>query len=154
MSYSLWLMVHLLGVIVWVGGMFFAHFALRPAAVEVLQPPQRLALLAAALGRFFKWVAISIALILISGVAIMMLFLGSGARLGPHIHAMTTLGLIMMLIFGHIRFAGFKRLLAAVAAQDWAAGAAAMAQIRRLVLVNLVLGLITTVIVFVGRGWT
>ena len=154
MSYSLWLMVHLLGVIVWVGGMFFAHFALRPAAAEVLQPPQRLPLLAAALGRFFKWVALSIALILISGVAIMILFLGNGARLGPHIHAMTTLGLIMMLIFGHIRFAGFKRLLAAVAAQDWSAGAAAMAQIRRLVLVNLVLGLITTVIVFVGRGWT
>ena len=154
MSYSLWLLVHLLGVIVWVGGMFFAHVALRPAAAELLQPPQRLPLLAAALGRFFKWVAVSIALILVSGVAIMMLFLGNGARLGPHIHAMTTLGLIMMLIFGHIRFAGFKRLLAAVAAQDWPAGGAAMAQIRRLVLVNLVLGLITTVIVFVGRGWT
>lgn len=154
MSYSLWLLVHLIGVIVWVGGMFFAHVALRPAAAEVLQPPQRLPLLAAALGRFFKWVAVSIALILVSGGAIMMLFLGNGARLGPHIHAMTTLGLIMMLIFGHIRFAGFKRLLAAVAAQDWPAGGAAMAQIRRLVLVNLVLGLITTVIVFVGRGWT
>lgn len=154
MSYSLWLLVHLLGVIVWVGGMFFAHVALRPAAAELLAPPQRLPLLAAALGRFFKWVAVSIALILVSGIAIMMLFLGNGARLGPHIHAMTTLGLIMMLIFGHIRFAGFKRLLAAVAAQDWPAGGAAMAQIRRLVLVNLVLGLITTVIVFVGRGWT
>ena len=154
MSYSLWLLVHLLGVIVWVGGMFFAHVALRPAAAEVLQPPQRLPLLAAALGRFFRWVAVSIALILVSGIAIMMLFLGNGARLGPHIHAMTTLGLIMMLIFGHIRFAGFKRLSAAVAAQDWPAGGAAMAQIRRLVLINLVLGLITTVIVFVGRGWT
>ena len=153
MSYSLWLLVHLLGVIVWVGGMFFAHVALRPAAVEVLQPPQRLPLLAATLGRFFKWVAWSIVLILVSGVAIMMLFLANGGRLGAHIHVMTTLGLIMMAIFGHIRFAGFKRLRAAVASEDWPAGGAAMAQIRQLVLVNLVLGVITTVVVFVGRGW-
>jgi uncharacterized membrane protein len=154
MTYSLWLLVHLLGVIVWVGGMFFAHMALRPSAAELLQPPQRLPLVAATLGRFFTWVSVSIVLILVSGVAIMMLFLGNGGRLGPHIHAMTAIGLLMMAIFGHIRFASFKRLRTAVAAQDWPAGGAAMNRIRPLVLVNLVLGLITTVIVFVGRGWT
>lgn len=154
MTYSLWLLVHLLGVIVWIGGMFFAHMALRPAAAETLQPPQRLPLLAATLGRFFTWVTISIVLILVSGVAIMMLFIGNGARLGAHIHAMSAIGVLMMLIFGHIRFAGFKRLQKAVAAQDWPAGGAAMGQIRQLVLVNLLLGLATTVIVFVGRGWT
>lgn len=154
MSYSLWLLVHLLGVIVWVGGMFFAHFALRPAAAELLQPPQRLPLLAATLGRFFKWVAFCILLILVSGIAIMMLFISNGGRLGAHIHIMTAIGLIMMAIFWHIRFAAFKRLRAAVAAQDWPAGGIAMNRIRQLVLVNLVLGVITTVVVFVGRGWT
>ena len=29
---SFWLLLHLLSVVVWVGGMVFAHFALRPAA--------------------------------------------------------------------------------------------------------------------------
>ena len=154
MSYSLWLLVHLLGVIVWVGGMFFAHFALRPAAAELLQPPQRLPLLAETLGRFFKWVAWSIVLILVSGVAIMMLFLTNGGRLGAHIHIMTTIGLIMIAIFWHIRFSAFKRLREAVAAQNWPAGGIAMNRIRQLELVNLVLGTITTVVVFVGRGWT
>lgn len=154
MSYSLWLLVHLLGVIVWVGGMFFAHFALRPAAAELLQPAQRLPLLAATLGRFFKWVAWSIVLILVSGVAIMMLLVSNGARLGAHIHSMTIIGLIMIAIFWHIRFSVFKRLRTAVAAEDWPAGAVAMNRIRQLVLVNLVLGGITTVVVFVGRGWT
>ncbi len=154
MSYSLWLLVHLLGVIIWVGGMFFAHFALRPAATLVLQAPQRLPLLAETLGRFFKWVAWSIVLILASGVAIMMLFISNGGRLGAHIHIMTGLGLIMMAVFGHIRFSAFKRLRTAVAAQDWPAGGVAMNRIRQLVLVNLVLGVIATVVVFVGRGWT
>ena len=154
MSYSLWLLVHLLGVIVWVGGMFFAHVALRPAAAEVLQAPQRLLLLAATLGRFFKWVAWSIVLILVSGVAIMMLFMSNGARLGAHIQVMTAIGLIMMAIFWHIRFSAFKRLRAALVAQDWPAGGIAMNRIRQLVLVNLVLGVVTTLVVFVGRGWT
>ena len=45
--------LHLLGVVVWVGGMFFAHMALRPAATELLEPPQRLPLLQATLMRFF-----------------------------------------------------------------------------------------------------
>jgi uncharacterized membrane protein len=146
--------VHLLGVIVWVGGMFFAHMALRPAAAEVLQPPQRLPLLKAVLGRFFFWVAVSIALILVSGAAIMWIFASGGGRFGPHVHAMIALGLVMMAIFGHIRFAGFARLTRAVAAENWQAGGAAMAQIRQLVLVNLVLGLLTVVVVFLGRGWT
>ena len=154
MTYSLWLLVHLLGVIVWVGGMFFAHVALRPSAAELLQPPQRLPLLAATLGRFFIWVTVSIVLILMSGVAIMVLFASNAGRIGPHIHAMSAIGTLMMVIFGHIRFSAYKRLRVAVAAQDWPAGGAAMNLIRQLVFLNLVLGLVTTVIVFVGRGWT
>jgi hypothetical protein len=153
-TYSLWLLVHLLGVIVWVGGMFFAHVALRPSAAELLQPPQRLPLLAATLGRFFIWVTVSIVLILMSGVAIMVLFASNAGRIGPHIHAMSAIGTLMMVIFGHIRFSAYKRLRVAVAAQDWPAGGAAMNLIRQLVFLNLVLGLVTTVIVFVGRGWT
>ena len=153
MSYSLWLLAHLTGVIVWVGGMFFAHMALKPAAVETLQPPQRLPLLAATLTRFFAWAGASIVVILVSGVALIMLFAGNGARIGTHIHAMTAIGIVMFAIFGHLRFAILPKLRAAVAAQDWPAGGAAMARIARLVLVNLVLGLTATVIVFVGRGW-
>ena len=42
MQIARWL--HLLGVVVWVGGMFFAHMALRPS-VLALNPPERLPLL-------------------------------------------------------------------------------------------------------------
>ena len=48
------LFVHLLGAIAWVGGMFFAYFCLRPAAMEVLDPPRRLPLWSATFARFFR----------------------------------------------------------------------------------------------------
>jgi len=45
--------LHLLAAIVWVGGMFFAHLVLRPAAME-LEPAQRLALWLRVFDRFFQ----------------------------------------------------------------------------------------------------
>ena len=78
--HPIFLFFHLIGVVLWVGGMFFAHMTLRPSAAELLQPPLRLPLLAATLGRFFTWVSVSIVLILVSGVAIMVLFASNGGR--------------------------------------------------------------------------
>jgi uncharacterized membrane protein len=51
-----------------------------------------------------------------------------------------------MLIFGHIFFSPFRRLKRHVAAQEWQAAGAAMAIIRKLVAINLILGLITILI--------
>ena len=35
-------LLHVLSVVVWVGGMFFAYMFLRPVAAAELEPPQRL----------------------------------------------------------------------------------------------------------------
>ena len=35
------LFIHVVDAILWVGGMFFAYFCLRPAAAETLDPPKR-----------------------------------------------------------------------------------------------------------------
>ena len=53
----------------------------------------------------------------------------------------------MVAIFLHIRFALYKRLGRAVAAAEWAAGGAALAQIRRWVGINLALGLLIVLVV-------
>ncbi|HTH44946.1 MAG TPA: CopD family protein [Oxalicibacterium sp.] len=137
--------LHILGFTVWIGGMFFAHHALRPSAAA-LQPPQRLPLLAATLGRFFIWVWIAVALILGSGLY-MMALLGKPPL---HVTLMFVIAIVMMLIFAHIFFAPNRRLQRAVAAQDWPAGGAAMAQIRTLVAVNLWLGLLTIAVGALG----
>jgi len=142
------LLVHLLGVIVWVGGMFFAHFCLRPVAAEQLPPPQRLPLLSAVLGRFFNAVTVAIVAILATGLWRFGELAGSPAPW--RWHAMAGIGIAMIVIYALILLRFYPRLKAAVAVQDWPAGAAAMNVIRPLVLVNLVLGTITVVIALLG----
>ncbi|MEK8051947.1 CopD family protein [Ideonella sp. DXS22W] len=149
LPWPLLLLVHLLGAVLWVGGMAFAHFALRPAAAEVLEPPQRLPLLAATLGRFFRLVGVAVPLILLTGLALL-------GRVGlatapPAWHAMLALGLVMAGIFAFIVTVPYPRLKRHVAAREWPAAGAAMAVIRRWVGVNLVLGTLTLVAAVWGR---
>lgn len=145
------LLLHLSGVIVWLGGMFFAHFCLRPVAALQLQPPQRLPLLAAVLGRFFKAVAVSIVAILGSGFASMAM---TGFAHAPvHWHAMSGLGLVMAVIFGLIYFLYFPRLKAGVADENWPLAGAAMNRIRQLVLTNLLLGVATVMVATLGANF-
>ena len=143
-------LLHVLGVVVWVGGMFFAYMALRPAAAALLEPPQRLPLWQATLTKFFAWVWAALALILSSGLWMIQL-LGGFKAVGLYVHVMVTLGIVMMLIFAHVFFAAYRRLTRFVQTQDWKAAGAALGQIRKLVGVNLVLGLLTIGIAILGR---
>lgn len=139
--------LHILGFTVWVGGMFFAYMALRPVAASRLEPDMRLRLWEGVFEKFFFWVWASVVAILISGLYMM-------AKMGHppfYVTAMFLTGVIMMSIFGHIFFAPYKRLKRAVSASDWKAAAAALNQIRTLVAINLVLGVITIAIGSLGR---
>jgi uncharacterized membrane protein len=138
---------HILGFTVWIGGMFFAYMALRPVAAAQLQPPQRLPLWAGVFGKFFPWVWLAVFLILASG-AWMIAQLG---RPPAYVWAMVGMGIVMMLIFAHIFSAPYARLKRAVAAQDWPAGGAALGQIRTLIGINLILGLLTVAAGTLGR---
>jgi uncharacterized membrane protein len=147
---TLSLFLHVLSVVVWVGGMFFAYMALRPVAAGVLEPPQRLTLWAGVFDKFFPWVWVSVVLILLTGLHMLMVFGGASAPL--YALAMLVLGVAMMLIFGHVFFSPYKKLKRAVGEQDWKAGGVALAQIRMLIGINLSLGLLTIVVVFIGRA--
>ena len=142
-------LLHVLGGTVWVGGMFFAYMCLRPVAAQVLEPPQRLRLWEGTFARFFPWVWAAVGLILGSGLYMIMLMGGFSAA-PPYVHAMFGVGLVMMLIYFHVYFSPYRRLRRAVAAEDWKAGGAALAQIRQLVGTNLALGAITITIATVG----
>lgn len=139
-------LLHVLGFTVWIGGMFFAYMALRPVAATVLPAPQRLALWAGVFRNFFAWVWVSVALILASGL-FMMAVIGKPPF---YVLAMFVIGVIMMAIFAHVFFAPYRRLKQAVAAEDWSAGGAALGQIRKLVGLNLILGLITICVGMLG----
>jgi len=151
MIYAILKTLHVLSIVVWVGGMAFAHFFLRPA-VASLDPPVRVRLMHDVLGRFFKAVLAASLLTLASGVWMLGRVAKQAVQSGGSFEMplawtlMTVLGVAMVAIFMHIRFALYKRLNAAVAASDWSAGGAALAQIRRWVSVNLGLGVVVLVV--------
>lgn len=147
MRITLWL--HLLATVVWVGGMFFAHVALRPA-VATLPPPVRLPLMAATLTTFFQWAGAAVALILVTGF-VMIIAMGGFGAVGGHIHLMTAFGLVMASIFGFIVAVPFQRFRAALAQGALEPAGQALAEIRRLVGINLVLGLVTITIAVLGH---
>ncbi len=147
------IVLHVLSAAVWVGGMFFAYMALRPAAASLLEPPQRLPLWAGTFARFFPWVWAAIVLLLGSGYWMIFSVFGGMGNIGIYVHVMNGLGILMMLLFFHVFFAPFRRLKRAVAAQDWPAGAKALAQIRILIGINLMLGLLTIAVGAGGRYW-
>ena len=164
--YALMVFLHVLAVVVWVGGMFLMHFAVRPVAVAQLPPPQRLPLLADILGRFFNWVTAAVLLVLATGLA---MIVGIGAAAGaaaagksafaegmrlahPSVHAMFGIGVVMSLIFAFIRLVAYVRLRQALTAQQLPAAAAQLDRIRKLVATNLTLGVITIAVATLGRS--
>jgi uncharacterized membrane protein len=149
---SISLILHALSAVVWVGGMFFAHQVLRPAAVT-LEPGPRLALWSRVLGRFFTWVFAAIVLLLATGYTMIAAVYGGFAKIGLHIQLMQGIGILMMLLFFHLYFAPWRRFRAAVARQDWAEGGRQLAQIRTIVTINLMLGIIVVAIGSSGRYW-
>lgn len=151
MLYALLKLSHLLAAIVWIGGMVFAHFFLRPAALA-LDPPVRLPLMQAVLQRFFRAVAVAAAVMVASGLwmvgrtAKTVVQAGGSFAMPLSWTLMATLGLVMIAIFGHIRWALYPRLRAATQAADWPAGGRALASIRTWVGVNLALGTATVAV--------
>lgn len=143
------LMLHVVSVVVWVGGMFFAYVCLRPAAVETLEPPLRLMLWKRVFDRFFPAVWAAVALILLSGLA-MLLQVGFSAA-PVHWHLMFLSGLVMMIVFIIVVTVPFRQLSAAVASSNWSMGGAALGRIRQLVGLNLALGFATIAIATLGR---
>jgi uncharacterized membrane protein len=148
---------HLLAVIVWVGGMAFTLFCLRPAA-RVLEPPMRVTLMHAVTRRFIMVVGIAIAVIFVCGVAMVALAWSTAARAGLRFnmpldwYTMIGVFFVMLAVFMHLRGVLLRRLDEAVRAGRWADGAAALDAIRWEISLNLVLG--AFVIVFVRLGGT
>ena len=144
--------LHILAAVVWVGGMFFAYMVLRPSAGP-LEPEMRLALWHRVFRRFFPWVWASIVALLASGYGMVFLYLGGFAGAGGSIHVMQALGIVMMLLFLHLYFVPWRRFGDAVEGRQFPEAAKHLDQIRRIVAINLVLGLLTIFVGASGRFW-
>ena len=136
-TYSL----HLLAALIWVGGMFFAWMILRPAAMTALEGPARLKLWVEVFQRFFGWVWVAVVILPISGVGLLHMRF-SGFETAPrYVQIMMGVYIVMVALFIRIQSLQLPELRKAVEAQEWAAGAAVMGRIRRLVGCNVLRGL-------------
>ena len=157
MFYVLAKAAHLLAVIVWVGGMFFALYCLHPALAP-LEAPARVALAQRALGHFFRAVTVAVAVIVLSAAAMLASLAANAQRAGLGLNMpldwwlMAVLGTLMVLIFAHIRLVLFRRVRHAARAQDWRSAGAALARIRAFVTVNLALGVVIVVATRLGQA--
>ena len=145
------LSLHLLTATIWVGGMFFTYMVLRPVAATLLEPPLRLTLWSQVFGRFFPWVWIAIIILPTTGLWMIFAELGGMKAIGTHIHVMLLLGTIMIALFLHVFFAHYRKLNTALTTNDMPTAGQQLNKIRRLIGLNLILGLITTVIASAGR---
>jgi uncharacterized membrane protein len=149
-TYPIALTLHLLATIIWVGGMFFAHMALRQEAAR-LEPAERLPLLAGVFRRFFTWVWIAVVTLLVTGFWMLFAVFGGFGGVGVHIHMMLVIGLLMSLLFLYLYTIPYRRMLEHLATGVLPGAASDLARIRAIVLTNLILGLTTTVIATLGR---
>jgi len=157
MIYATLKTLHVLSIIVWIGGMVFAHFFLRPAVAQ-LEAPLRLRLMHDVLGRFFQAVLVASLLTLASGVWMLGRVAKQVVQSGGNFEmplawtVMAVLGVVMVAIFLHIRFALFRKLGRAVAMSEWAAGGVALTQIRTWVSINIGLGVLVLLVALMR--WT
>lgn len=143
---------HILGAVVWVGGMFAAYVCLRPATGG-LEGPQRLMLWRNFFATFFIWVWVSIVLLLGSGFWMMATTFGGMAGAPPYIHLMMALGLVMVALFIWLFHGPWLKFKRAVDAKDYAAAARHIGLIAKIIQINLPLGLIVVIIGGTGRFW-
>jgi len=148
---AFYIVLHLLSATVWVGGMFFAYMVLRPTAAKQLEPPQRLTLWVGIFRHFFVWVWTAIIILLGTGYWMIFGVYGGMGNAPLFVHLMQGSGIVMIMIFLHVFFAPYKRLRHAVIETNWQEAAKQLAQIRVLVGINLILGLLTILIGSGGR---
>jgi uncharacterized membrane protein len=146
------LAIHLLSAVFWVGGMAFAYTVLRPAA-GALDPPVRLPLWRRVFARFLPWVGVSIVALLVSGFAMIFLIFDKPSNAPLYVNIMATTGIVMMLLFLHLIFAPWRRFRDAVDQGALPEAARRLNQIRIVVGINLLLGVLTIVVGSTGRYW-
>ncbi len=137
---------HLIAAVVWVGGMFFAYMCLRPAAAKLLEAPQRLKLWRRVLTSFFFWVWLCVIALPATGYWMIFVHYGGMARVSWHVHIMQVIGVIMILIFLHVFFAPYLKLLKAVKQENYSLAGEQLAKIRKFVGINLLLGIAVLIV--------
>lgn len=144
--------LHDLAAVIWVGGMFFTHMVLRPALTQE-QPGIRLGVWSRVLPRFFPWVWVCIITMHATGYHMVYLDFGGFESAGLHVEIMHGLAWVMTILFAYLYFKPYAAFKADDDADDFEAGLVHLTKIRRIVTLNLILGIIVIICGVSGRFW-
>jgi uncharacterized membrane protein len=150
MVMSIAITLHILSAVIWVGGMFFAYMCLRPVAAKLLEPPIRLSLWTDIFARFFNWVWVSVILLIITGHW-MILNLGGIDAVSRYIIIMQVSGYVMITLYLYVFFVPYQALKKHVEGSRWQEAGSNLNRIRRIVAINVLLGLFTILTAAAGR---
>jgi uncharacterized membrane protein len=152
-AFSLVYTLHVLAALVWVGGMFFTWMIVRPAVIAALQGPARLQLWLQILPRFFTWVWVVVVLLPITGVGMIQLQFPSFDTAPRYVQVMIGLYVVMAALFMRVHSLQLPELRQAVQAEQWPEGVAVLGRMRRMMAVNLLLGLAVVAIAAARPGF-
>lgn len=141
--------LHVLAAIVWVGGMFFAFLAVRPALAE-LDTKHRARVWAAIFRRFFPWVWACVVALLGSGFYMVFDSFDGLGHAPAFVHVMMGLGIVMMAVFAYVFFVPYAQLKTAVQTGSEPLAVHAMVRIRLFIAVNLSLGIFVVLVGMLG----
>lgn len=143
-------LLHILSALIWVGGMFFAYVILRPSIGQLLKLPERMRLWDRVFDRFFKWVWLAVFLLLSTGFYMIYLY-GGMAAMPFHIHLMMLSGIVMMVVFVYLFFGCYAYFNQLVEEKEWHQAEEKLAIMRKLIALNLAIGLLTVAVAVIGR---
>lgn len=147
--------MHLLGAVIWVGGIFFMQVIMKKITAD-LEGPVRQKLMGSTFGFFFQWVWVAVVTILVTGFGVIFGLYGGFGNLPfiafKHIHIMTLTGSTMALLFFYIYFGPFQNLKKAIVAKDGPTIARNIKTIRTFGTAQLVLGILTLFLVQALQG--
>lgn len=143
--------LHMLAAVIWVGGMFFAYMILRPVAGKLLESPIRLTLWSNVFARFFPWVWTTVVMLPLTGYFMIYQTWGGFSDIGLDLKLMHIIGWVMIVIFLFVFFVPFQRMAHAIEEKTFDLAGKQLNLIRRVIGINLILGLTVLVIASAGR---
>ena len=139
------LALHLAAMAVWVGGLTFTLFIIRPS-LTLLDPTPRMNVQLQMLRRFFRLVWQVMPISLVTGWAMVIGREGGFAHAPWYVNTMQALGILMAAVFATIAFGPFRRLRRAIRPTE-----AMLDKVRGLVITDLALGVATVVVACLGH---
>jgi uncharacterized membrane protein len=143
------IILHLVAINIWVGGMFFIIVVLGKV-VSTFDIPNQHAFWQHLLKRFFFWVWLAVFGLLGSGIGMIVYRFGDLISSPLYVLLMATCGILMVLVFFIIYFVNYRRFLLELHAGNIEGSRHQLRIIRRLGIVNMVLGL--CVMIVIGGG--